>query len=114
MRSAAEVGEKRCAPGATNTTDVDNFAGLEDTQKRNKKLRQAEVVCCNLLREERTTLRIVQQIEEIEHKEQAVKVHGFVIGTRLEHTEVRIGGHHPANKNVSEATIEKLESLDSL
>ena len=114
MSSTAAVGEKRCAPGATDTTDVDTFAGLEHTQKRNKKLRQGEVVCCNLLQEERTTLRIVQQIEEIEHKEQVVKVHGFVIGTRLEHTEVRIGGHHPANKNVSEATIEKLESLDSL
>ena len=113
MSTMAALGEKRRANGAFDTTDVDNFAGLEHNQKRNKKLRQGEVVCCNLLREERT-MRIVQQIEEIEHKEQVVKVHGFVIGTRLEHTEVRIGGHHPANKNVSEATIEKLESLDSL
>ena len=55
MSSTAAVGEKRCAPGATDTTDVDNFAGLEHTQKRNKKLRQGEVVCCNLLPQERTT-----------------------------------------------------------
>ena len=108
MSSTAAVGEKRCAPGATDTTDVDKFAWLEHTQKRNKKLRHGHAAPGNLLREERTMMRVVQQIEEIEHNEQVVKVHGFVIGTRLEHTEVRIGGHHPANKNVSEATIEKL------
>ena len=45
-------------------------------------------------------MRIVQQVEEIEHKEPVLKVHGFVIGTRLEHTDDRIRGHHPANKNV--------------
>jgi hypothetical protein len=107
MSSTAVVGEKRCAPGATDTTDVDNFAGLEHTQQRNKKLRQGDAAACNLLREERTMMRVAQTIEEIEHKEQVVKVQGFVIGTRLEleHTEDRIGGHHPANKNVSEPTI---------
>jgi hypothetical protein len=98
MSSTVAVGEKRCAPGATDTTDVDNFAGLEHTQKRNKKLRHVDAAAGNLLREERTMMRVVQQIEEIEHKEQVFNVQGFVIGTR-------IGGHHPANKNVSENTI---------
>ena len=51
VSSTAVVGEKRSPPGATDTSNVDNFAGrgeraaglkLEQAQKRNKKLCDGE------------------------------------------------------------------------
>jgi hypothetical protein len=70
MSSTAVVGDRRSSHGPTDTSDVDNFAGrgegaaglkLEQSQKRNKTLRDWEAPACNLLQEERTVLRALNK-----------------------------------------------------